>query len=297
VATAALALAAPPASAQRLDLANPDDAVKAMRKIQSTLEDGKPTTFYFYGNVYSRMPGEKDRHLFSYQAMNIRQTQAVSQPGKGYGYKMVSREVLFYMDPKTGEILRRWTNPWTGQEVEVVHVANDPVNGRPMFAQGPRGPYQLGAVFKDGWGTLGIEVPLFYKNPMSAEANYETYIGGTYQAMEMFGFFFREDDLLGPSDSAAVNVSWARASQWLPWMEMGDRVGYLLFSGYGGKVSGWDSLPETLRSEIEAHHPIYKEPPPLDDTRPNDTSWTIFKKHIDAKRAQEKAAEKKPGAQ
>jgi hypothetical protein len=67
-------------------------------------------------------------------------------------------------------------------------------------------------------------------------------------------------------------------------MKMGDRVGYLLFSGYGGSVKAWDSLPEALRREIETNYPAYRTPPPLDDNRPNDTSWTVFKKWIDAKR-------------
>jgi len=113
---------------------------------------------------------------------------------------------------------------------------------------------------------------------------YQEYVGGTYQAIEMFGFFFREDELLGPSDTATANVSWARASRWLPWMKMGDRVGYLLFSGYGGSVRAWDSLPESLRREIDANYPAYKAPPPLDDSRPNETSWTVFKKWMDGKR-------------
>jgi hypothetical protein len=34
------------------------------------------------------------------------------------------------------------------------------------------------------------------------------------------------------------------------------------------------------------HYPEYKAPPALDDTRPNETSWTYFKKAIDKKKAQ-----------
>jgi hypothetical protein len=272
------------AASTRLDLAQPDDAVRAMRKIQSSLKDGEPKTFYFQGNVWSRVPGERDRLLFKYQAMNIRQSKTLSEEGRGYGYRMVSREVLLYQDPQTGEILRAWRNPWTGKEVEVVHIANDPVNMQPTFAQGPRGPYKLDITFRDGWGTLGFDVPLFYKNPMSAEANYEDYVGGTYHGIEMFGFFVREQELLGPGDTAPANVSWARISKFLPWMEMNDRVGYMMFSGHGGPVSSWNGLPEGLRKEIEANYPEYKAPPPLDDDRPNETSWTYFKKRIDKKR-------------
>jgi hypothetical protein len=47
-----------------LDLNNPDDAVKADRKIASSLKDGEECVYYWEGNVYTRIAGEKDRHLF-----------------------------------------------------------------------------------------------------------------------------------------------------------------------------------------------------------------------------------------
>jgi hypothetical protein len=36
---------------------------------------------------------------------------------------------------------------------------------------------------------------------------------------------------------------------------------------------------------LESRFPQYLEPPPLGDTRENETTWTITKKWIDAKRA------------
>lgn len=284
---AAAGLLAAPVHAQKptkLDLNNPDDAVKASRKIQSSLEDGKPVTFWFQGSVYSRVPGEADRMLFAYQAMNIRATHTVSDPEKGYGYKLVSRELLLYQDPKTKEVLRTWRNPWTGQDVEVVHIANDPVNSRfPTFAKGPRGPFRLEATFKEGTGIMSAEVPLFYTNVLGGD--YQQYVGGTYHAIELFNFFFSEDEVLSPADDApSTSVGWCRVSQWLPWMEMGGRTGWLIFNGAGKKVSGFAALPEVLRLEIETSYPEYKAPPPADDARPNETSWTYFKKRIDAKK-------------
>ena len=41
-----------------------------------------------------------------------------------------------------------------------------------------------------------------------------------------------------------------------------------------------------LKGEIEANYPIYRAPPPLDDARPNETTWTVVTKAVDAKRAQ-----------
>jgi hypothetical protein len=272
------------AQGQKLNLSNPDDAVKASRKMQSSLDDGKPAIFWFQGGVYSRVPGEKDRLVFLYQAMNIRASKTVTEAGRGYGYRQVSREVLIYLDPKTKEVVRTWHNPWTNKDVEVVHVSNDPVNSRPTFAQGPAGPFKFDVTMKEGTGIYQLDVPLFYTNPLSGD--YQQYVGAEYQGLEMFTFFFNEAQLLDAKpDAPDVTVAWARASQFMPWMEMGGRIGYMLFSGAGRRVPSFDALPDVLKNEINKNYPEYKVPPPLDDARPNETSWTYFKKVMEKKKA------------
>ena len=42
---------------------------------------------------------------------------------------------------------------------------------------------------------------------------------------------------------------------------------------------------EPLRSEIKTSYPAYLAPPPVDDPRPNETSWTYIKKIVDGRRA------------
>ena len=268
-------------AAQPLDLDTPQGALQAMRKIQCSLVDGEPTVYFFEGNAFSRVPGERDRLLFTYEAFNVR--TCVSTPDGGF--RIVSREALFYQDPRTGEIARTWTNPWTDEEVTVMHVANDPVNNA-FSPDGRRGPFSLGATFADGTGWLRFEVPLFYTNPLGGE--YQEYVGGTYQAIEMFTFFFDTADVSSADDPVAegTTVAWSRVSQWLPWMKMGGRVGYMVFSGAGKRLEGgYDALPASVRDEVALNYPTYTEPPPLDDARPNATSWTVFKDRIDAERA------------
>jgi len=104
VATAASAQkAAAPAT---FDINNPDDVVKMDRKIQSSLKDGEEIVYYWEGNVYTRIAGEKDRHFFTYWGMNIRTSKGFQDPVKGSGYRHVSREVLFYRDPVTQQVVR-----------------------------------------------------------------------------------------------------------------------------------------------------------------------------------------------
>jgi hypothetical protein len=63
---------------------------------------------------------------------------------------------------------------------------------------------------------------------------------------------------------------------------MGDRVGMIYFHTAGRKLDSFDELSVTMKAEIESNYPEYAEPPALDDGRPNETSWTFFKKSLSA---------------
>ncbi|MBL7814231.1 MAG: DUF1838 family protein [Saprospiraceae bacterium] len=271
---------------KRLNLTLPDDALTATRKVQASLVDGESCIYYWEGSVYSRIPQERDKLLFNYVGMNIRTTKTDTAHGKT-GYRQYSREILLYMNPKTGEVIRTWTNPWTQKEVTVLQIVNDPVNSRGVLTAD-----DLGTPFSvvDGRAFWNIEVPLLYPNPMKGET-YKTYVGTNkpmYQAIEMFNFSVDVKELTNPKKKRAddVNISWARVCQWLPWMEMGDKEGWLIYNGQGKKLSKFDHLPTALKDFIAKEHPEFTTPPPIDDKRPNETSWTYFKKWIDKKRGQ-----------
>lgn len=271
---------AAPAWAAEPDLASVEGQLAAMRRIQCSASNAEPVTYYWHGYAFSRVPGERDRRLFRVEGMNIRQCGPLPGAKTPAEFRLVSREILLYEDPSTGEVLRRWDNPWTGQQVQVVHVANDPVN-QSFAATGRDGrPLSLPFTVSGGQWWLTSTVPLFYRNPLGGE--YQQYVGGTYHATEMFNFFGEADDLAERGrPSARVQVGWVRMSSWLPWMEMGDRTGVIYFHTAGRKLDSWDELSDTMKAEIRANYPDYVAPPPLDDPRPNETSWTYFKKLVD----------------
>ncbi len=268
------------AQAAKLDLNTPEGANTASRKIQCSMKDGEPTVYWFHGEGFSRVPGERDRKLFNVEGMNVRTCVTVKDEKRGTGWRLVSRELLLYTDPATGELLRTWSNPWTGATVNVLQTANDPVNQRPQFAIGADGKPAKWTGTTSGktwWNT--ITVPLFYTNPLGGD--YQKYVGGTYHATEMFNFFGNIDELV--SDKVAnppIEVGWVRLASWLPWMEMGDRAGMIYIHAAGRKLERFDQLPAVMLKEIETTYPDYRAPPPGDDTRENETSWTYFKKKV-----------------
>ncbi len=275
------------AAPKRLDLTRPDDAVTAFRKIQCSTKDNEPVVYHWVGEVFSRIEGEPDRKLFDLQGMNVRQCVTVNDPVRGKGVRQVSRELMFYVDPKTGEVLKTWANPWTGKTVDVIQVANDPVNMRgPLFPIGADGkPYQFEGRIQNGRIFMPSVIPLWYTNPMGGD--YQAYVGNQYHSMEIFDFVVDEADLTDASKPRAnPSIAWVRMSPWLPWMEMTGRGGLLVFNATGQTLPGGiKELPKVITDQIAANYPTYTTPPPGDDPRPNDTSWTVFKRFFDAKRS------------
>jgi hypothetical protein len=279
-----------PAAAKNLDVTNGDDAVAMFRKIQCSRVDGEVRYYHWSGKVYSRVPGEADKLLYRVEGMNARACKTVTDDKRGAGVRQVSREIMLYLDPKSGEVLRNWQNPWTGKMNEVIHVANDPVNMRaPMFPKNADGtPNTIDMRLDGGKFFWNIEVPLFYPNPLAGD--YQAAVGNQYHATEMFNFIMDEKDLLDakkPSADSSV-VSWVRIAPWLPFMEMGSHPGVMYVNATGKKMQSFEQLPAVLKDEIRKTYPTYMTAPPLDDARYNETSWTYYKKLIDAKKAEKK---------
>ena len=276
--------------AEKLDLSDRTNGLKLWAKASCSMDENKPVLHWWAGRMYSRVDGEKDRLLFNVQGMNIRRCNIRHDPVRGLGVRSVSREVMFYLDPETGEVARSWENPWTGEVVDVIHVANDPVNMRDFFWErdenGEPETRWSEYTLKDGFVLKGGGAArLFYENPLGGD--YQQYVGGTYHAMELGTSAVSRAAVEDPSVTEVEDgvISWARVSNWLPWMKMGSKRGMVIFHTAGKRMKSWASMPAVIRDEIARNYPEYREPPPLDDARPNDTSWTVFKRHIDAKRA------------
>ncbi len=264
------------AHAEKLDLTTAEGAMTAMRKVQCSLVDDEPVTYYWFGKAYSRRMGEKDKNLFDVEGMNVRSCSTINDPEKGLGYHLVTRELLFYKDPQTGEVLDTWENPWTGEDLDVMHVANDPVNSKGYVTGRDGKPAKFaGDILGDMW-QMNFTFPLFYSNPLASE--YQKEIGGTYHATEMFNFLGDVDDLTDMTkNTARVKIGWVRMSDWLPWMNMQGREGVIYMHTAGRKLDSWDDLSPTIKEEITKRYPDYTTPPPSGDPRPNVTSWKYYK--------------------
>jgi hypothetical protein len=262
------------------DLTKPEDKVEAFMKVRAHLE-GKDVVYYWAGKIYSFAPGQKSKLLFKCEGFNV--ARAVKREE---GWFLFSREGFFYQDPDTGKILEKWLNPFTSKEVEVVHVWNDPVNV--MFKYDDSKSYIKGE-YRELGDTICwyMDALLRYPSPLK-RSEYPLYSQDDfYQAGELFQFYSSKSDLDDPGlKSVPAVISWARIGPWLPFMEMADRPGYLVYHCRGRKLpNGFSDLPKAIRQYVEKHFPKYKKSPSDDSEKlRNETSWTYFKKQLDMRK-------------
>ncbi len=245
---------------------------KEFVKVRSSL-DGQQTFLTWTGSIYAFVPDEPKKHLFKIVGMSVSRCIADTESS----WDFTSRELTYYLDPSTGEILHQWQNPWTGELVPVIHVANNPVQGR---FKG-RFPAEV-----DGDITTFV-FNLFptYPNPLAGDERFIDYSPNpTYQAAELFKLTVPTEDLLNsekPSVSKLI-LSWDRIGPWLPWMKMGNRAGHLIYSACGSKANSFTDLPQLLQDEINTRVPLYKDAAKSSLDQEDMTSWIYFKKHFES---------------
>lgn len=241
-------------------------------KVRSSL-DGSSTFLTWSGYIYSFVPGEAKKRLFKIVGMSVSRCMA-NQEG---GWYFTSRELTYYLDPTTAEILHLWDNPWTGEKLRVVHVANNPVQGH--F----RGRFP--ALVDEDVTTFAFDLFPNYPNPLAEDARFNDYSPNPiYQSAELFKLTVSTEELLNPETISVSKVllGWDRIGPWVPWMKMGNRSGNLIYSGIGSKVYSWTDLPQVLKDEIETRIPLYKNAPKSFWEDAEDmTSWLYFKKHFE----------------
>jgi Protein of unknown function (DUF1838) len=263
----------------RLDLDDPQTNFNALLKLRADLS-GKDCLFAFPGEAWAMVPQEKNYRCFKTFGVGATRIEEVEE-----GWRIYSREVLYYLDPNTGEILEEWSNPLLGgRKVEVMHIANDPVNGvfkreghpflSPPF---PYVSYGDDVVFQ--WNFF------IFKPAELTRSEYPLYSSGDIdQHAELWGLKGRKSEILDPTTtSASCLMSWSRVAGWLPFMEMGSRPGSMVFHSHSMKLmNGVDDLPRYILDYTEKNFPKYLEAPKEWLGPVMTSSAGEFKKKIDA---------------
>ncbi len=267
-----------------LDLEQPLDNLIALLKLQADLA-GRPVYSGFPGKAWGWVPGEGNYLLFNTYGLGASRLEYSAEE---QAFRFMHREALLYCDPRTGEVLEEWVNPLTGARLEVLHILNDPVNRLYTLSGGPFAPPYPYSVYGDRL-VFQLDVlrstersPLTRRDyPLHAQQD-------LYQSGELWAITGSLREINDPAvTSAACHTSWKRISMWLPFMEMGNRPGVMIYHSQAFKLMhGWSDLPVKIRSWVEKNQPKYLEPPATwEGLGKNETTWSYSKKIIDERRA------------
>jgi hypothetical protein len=264
-----------------------------MIKLQADLS-GAETFGGFAGDVWAWVPNEGNFHVFN--TYGIGASHVEYRPAER-AWRFYHREALLYLDPQTNEILDSWYNPFTERRVEVLHIINEHVNryyevggkddtnlrNRKGGINFPR-PYEVhgdNLLFRVSFYRLEDNVMPRKDYPLHSQSD-------KYQTTELWGMIGRLSEIMDPDvTSASCVTSWSRIAGWLPFMEMGDRPGQMIYHSHAYKMNdGPAELPDNIRAFFEKDYPEYFESPQEWSTDAERVStWTYSKDLIDRRRA------------
>ena len=260
--------AAPVALPYRDNLWNRD----AYARLQGDLDFGKEKFAWYRGKVLGVRPGERVRELFGFEGFSM--TRLLDN-GNGEYLKLL-REVGFYTDLKTGQVMENYTNPYTNETVPVVHIANDPFNYKigPFYPEPPsygglntekmpKIPFILPwQEMPDGNVVLATDIHLYYPSALQPDQWPRESSGQFNRVSELFRFVIDRNKLANPAvTSLCYTGTWSRITPWLPWMLMGQADGHINYICTMGAYDDMSVVSPSVLEYAKANYPLYFSAP------------------------------------
>jgi hypothetical protein len=284
---AGIAALAAPAAAQPKNVSDAAEVVRArfadpkwnrdtFARLQADVDTKKQKYGWYKGVVLGVRPKEAVRPLCGFEGFSV--ARFLPQLPDGSWRKLL-REVVFFRDLRTGQIMDAWQNPYTSENVRVVHTFNDPFNftisdhfpdppsyGGLIATKPPRIPFRLPwSIAGSNTVLLGTDIHLFYPSALKPEQWPRESAGTMSQVSEMFRYVIRAEDLADDRNtSVEYHGTWNRVTPWLPWMLMGQAEGHCLYVGDMAGYKSMDYLPQDLIEYCRKNAPKFLEAPTED---------------------------------
>ncbi len=293
-----------PASAASppLDFSTARDNVYGFVKSYTSLSQ-TPVFGAFEGVQYAIVGKERARPLFRFVGFGNMQGR-INPDGSA---DVRGKEVAYFLDLKTGEVLDTWDNPWTGERVKVLPFYNDQSNGHlslemPTYAMGAKKETTLmneadarkaatgGTPFILPWRRIGDQY-LFewdyaheYANPVTPEGWPKASTGPRINPSEHFVFYVPAAAL---DDRAVLNpplyAGFARQGPWWPWMLMGKSGvdGVLMGRMHTHRIKGTiDEIHPAVLKRVLRDRPDMLEPMTSWTPAPVKDTWSYYAAHV-----------------
>ena len=253
-----------------LDLTTPMGNVEAYARINGDVDPEAVSYSWYMGRMAGVRPGEAARDLMGVIGMGT--VKMLPRDGGAPGYLMLRKELGFFTDIETGEILRRWTNPYTGETLEVDHIANPSINAEIKPYLGEVGLYEeidtpRERAFILPWKIVGDRAiverhdHLWVRNPLDPAVWRRESSGAMIAISDANTFNVALADLQNPALTKVPSQGhWVHRRPWQPWMLMGQEEGFLEYNCVTGSVADLDSLPAQIVAEARTNYPDFLVP-------------------------------------
>jgi hypothetical protein len=254
-----------------LDLSTGAGNALAMARLMGSLDPKAIKYGWYTGRLMSIVPGSAGRDLIGVIGLGAARTLPRDAQGR---WQLLRRECGFFFDLASGEVLDRWRNPFTDEDVEVVHIANDPVNQLIAPVRGGEQLYEqvvtkkVEEPFVLPWQQAGRRAfvefhgHLWAKNPLDPAVWVRESAGPMVQISDMMTYVCDLDELQDPSlPSVSYAGNWVHVRPWQPWMLMGTAPGHCLYETFISKVTRYEQVPADIRADAEARFPLFLKSP------------------------------------
>jgi len=254
-----------------LDLTTPEGNARAYARMQGSLDPTVTSYSWYSGRVTGQRPGEAARDLMGIIGMGA--VRMLPQDD-GKSWMMLRKELGFFTDLETGEVIDRWVNPYLNEEVEVVHLANPAINApiKPYVLE--QGLYETIGKKADAkpfmlkWLQVGDRVMtemhahIKAKNPLDPALWKRESSGSTVTISDANSFTVLLADLQNPDLLKVESVgNWVHSRPYQPWMMMGQAPGNIQYTCFTGSSATLDHMPRQIVSLARERFPDFLQAP------------------------------------
>ena len=280
----------------KIDFANPLWNRDTWARIQGDVNPENERIGYAAGEILGIKPGEAAKPLCGYEVFLA--TRLIPQDDGNY--RRLNKEVIFYTDlnrdPGSRRMIDKWTNPWTDEYVDVIHVSNDPFNytisdtlilAPEDFPTDGSPPKMRKIPLMFPWRSVGdklmlsTDMHLCYPNSLQPDKWPRESSGPLAQVSEMMRYWVDAADVENPDmTSIPYQGTWSRITPWLPWMLMGQEPGHCVYIGLmsGGASNDKSQVPQHVQDFANDRYPGMLSAP-TEDYGPSISSLEYYAKN------------------
>ncbi len=252
------------AKAPTLPFSTPQANLEAYVKLVGSIASAIKYTHY-QGTLYAVIAGKIPKPLLRFEALG----KARWTPQEDGSYLRKSHDIGFFGDLETREPIYEYPNPLNGRNTVPLHYRNG--RGETLYtAQGPRLPWRgtdqedERGPFAPDWTVSGDGV--WVNDEVSGER--DSWLdpedwplassGKKIQIRSTVTSKGRLSQLQDPDImSGDCTIVWTGLFPWLPWMQMGQQPGFLLWRSIGRKIDASDEASTRILDYIAKHQPNY----------------------------------------